>query len=170
MNDEYLTIPLTQGQCAKVSPEDHEWLSQWKWSARWSKCTNSFYALRNSEYIPGHRRDIILMHRQILGLEKGDKRHGDHVNLDTLDNRRSNLRIATRSQNFHNTGLRSTNTSGFKNVSYVRRLGKYQACIRADGRNLYLGMFKTPEEAFAVASREVQERRGEFGRMDQCQR
>jgi hypothetical protein len=44
---EYRTIPLTQGQFALVSAEDHEYLSQWKWCAQWSTLTQAFYAIRS---------------------------------------------------------------------------------------------------------------------------
>ncbi len=165
---DYREIQLTQGQFSKVSPEDFEWLNQWKWSARWSKFTKSFYAMRNSSSIGGTKRHIILMHRQILGLEKGDRRHGDHANCDTLDNRRENLRIATRSQNFPNTKLRSTNTSGFKNVYWNKKLQKYTAAYHREGRLIHVGVFPTAESAFEAVSSVIAEVRGEFARMDRC--
>ena len=62
----------------------------------------------------------VLMHRQILGLLKGDRRTGDHADGDTLNNTNDNLRIASAAQNTQNQGLRSSNTSGFKGVSRFR--------------------------------------------------
>jgi hypothetical protein len=86
-------ILLTQGKFAIVDDADYEWLNQWKWCARWHMQTKSFYAVRN---IPKQSLNM-RMHRQILELGNGnhDKRQGDHINHDTLDNRRNNLRIVT---------------------------------------------------------------------------
>src|ERR1035437_5666546 len=77
---EYRTIPLTQGQVALVSLHRYDELSRYKWHARWSKRTKSYYAKRNSRI--GGKHITILMHRSILGLEFGDVRLGDHANLN----------------------------------------------------------------------------------------
>lgn len=166
----YRLIPLTQGQSAMVDVDDYEWLVQFKWFARWDANVQGFYACRNGKrYGPrslGKREPQIQMHRQILNLASGDKRLVDHVNRNTLDNRRSNIRIATYSQNTHNTGLRSTNKTGLKGVSLHGRTGKYQATMRADGKQLYLGLYSTKEEAYEVVKAEMEKRRGEFCRME----
>jgi hypothetical protein len=81
-------IELTKGMRTLVDDEDHEWLSQWKWQAH--KSSTLWYAVRTG---------TIRMHRLILGLEKSDKRVVDHLNKDSLDNRRANLRICTIHEN-----------------------------------------------------------------------
>lgn len=86
-------ILLTQNQVALVDDADFEWLSQWKWYAIWSPGIKGFYAVRRGR-LPDGRRSLIRMHRQILGLDMADKRQGDHVNHDTLDNRRENLVVS----------------------------------------------------------------------------
>ncbi len=88
----YRLIPLTQGQFAKVDPEDYDWLMQWKWCAAWDKKTRSFRAIR-SQYRTGRGPECIRMHREIMKAPKGIL--VDHGNHDTLDNRRFNLRKAT---------------------------------------------------------------------------
>jgi hypothetical protein len=86
------------------------------------------------------------MHRAILGLEYGDrKRVVDHANHDTLDNRRSNIRIASVSQNNHNTSRK--NKTGFKGVSYRSDINKWMAKIGINRKYFYLGYFSTPQEA-----------------------
>lgn len=137
-------IPLTQNQNAIVDSSDYNWLVQWNWSARWSASTRSFYAdRRDYSRTPSV---IIPMHRQILGLEPGNELLGDHIRCqDTLDNRRSNLRIATNEQNSQNCRIHKNNKSGFKGVR--RHHNKWYAMIRVKGERIYLGLHATPELA-----------------------
>ncbi len=95
-------ITLTHGQVALVDAADYEWLMQWKWRARANACWygRNYYA-DSTVKIDG-KWQVLKMHRIILGLEIGDKRHGDHINHDTLDNRRGNLRIVTPAENNRN--------------------------------------------------------------------
>ena len=151
-------IRLTKGQAAIVDDEDYESLSKWNWYAQWSAFTKSFYAARGSRKAG---RRTILMHRELLGLTSGSKLCADHINRDTLDNRRSNLRVATRSQNRVNSRLRCDSLTGFKGVSNSKS-GRYRAQIRNKGKNTYLGTFDTPEEAFGVYSLAAKRLHGEF--------
>lgn len=105
-------IPLTQGQFAVVDAADFEFLNQWKWFAHWNSKTKSFYAVRSGARVNG-RQAAILMHRAILGCVLHDGSEVDHRDHDTLNNRRSNLRLAGK-QNQHNQNIRKDNTSGFK--------------------------------------------------------
>ena len=72
-------IPLTQGQVALISSHRYEEYMKWAWAATWKKGTRSFYAVRHALCGDG-KVHMIYMHRQILGLDFGDKRKGDHVN------------------------------------------------------------------------------------------
>jgi len=86
----------------------------------------------------------------------------DHINGNPSDNRWENLRLATHRQNLANTGLRATNSTGYRGVSKNR--GKYQAQIRIDGKRIMLGRFDTPEEASEVYEAKARELFGEFHR------
>lgn len=80
----------------------------------------------------------------------------DHINRVRSDNRAVNLRDATDSQNARNCGIRKTNTSGYKGVSYWRKSKKWAAQIYLQGKNTLLGLFDTPEmaaEAYASAAK-----------------
>ena len=132
------TIPLTQGRVALVEDEDYEWLSQWNWFAK--KSGKTFYAER-SEKLPDGRWATFRMNRQILGLKHGDKRQGDHINHDTLDNRRANLRIVTKQQNMWN---QKKSRRGF---AWNKRAKKWYAYIGVNGQKIHLGVFEKPEEA-----------------------
>lgn len=83
----------------------------------------------------------------------------DHRNRDKGDNRFSNLRPATVSQNAMNSEIASRLPRG---VTLHRQTNKYQAQIGHEGKNLYLGLFDTPSEAHAAYAREAVARFGEF--------
>lgn len=153
-------IPLTQGQFAKVDDSDFEWLSQWKWYARWGKTGKTFYAARSVN--TGDRIIGIIMHRLILGLEPGDKRLPDHKNLDTLDNQRSNLRLCTQAENCRNQRRQKNNTSGFKGVSYSDHMSQWRARISLNEKTTHLGYFDTPELAHSAYVEAAKQMHGEF--------
>ena len=104
------------------------------------------------------------MHRQILGLKPGDKLQGEHRNLDTLDNRDENLRIATHSQNQFNRSKQANNSSGYKGV--VRRKRGWQASIQVQGKRITLGTRQTPEEAFELYKIGAAKYHGDFFRVE----
>lgn len=156
-------ITLTRGQVAIVDVADYEWLNQWKWRAQWNRGLSGFYAIRSIRR--NGTRESILMHRLILGLRKDDKRHGDHKEpSQTLDNRRSNLRIATCSQNFSNSRLRRDTSSGLKGVSFMKSSGRWRAYVMAGGAFKHLGCFSTPELAHEAYCKAATEHYGEFAR------
>jgi hypothetical protein len=89
----------------------------------------------------------------------------DHKDLDQMNNKWENLRLATPSQNKRNQRKRSDNKSGFKGVGFVKRLGKFIAAISIDKRNKHLGVFNTAEEAHAAYRKAAREHHGEFARV-----
>lgn len=88
----------------------------------------------------------------------------DHINGDPADNRPSNLRLATRSQNSHNAKLSKTNRSGFKGVHWHKQAMKWQAGIQLNGRYKSLGLFSDPVEAGRAYAYAAIKYRGEFAR------
>lgn len=155
------TIQLTKGLQTFVDDADFEWLSQWKWCSMTSR--DKFYGARNIHQREGSPH-LVLLHRQILGLEKGDGLTGDHINGNTLDNRRENLRIATYMENGRNRGKQANNTSGFKGVSWHKRNRKWWAQIQVDGKHFSLGFFTTPEKAHAIYCEAATKQHREFAR------
>jgi hypothetical protein len=148
LDADYRLIPLTKGQNAIVDAADYDWLNQWNWTAVWNSCTKSFY---------GKRRGAS-MHRVILGLMPGEP--GDHINRNTLDNRRKNLRKANFSQNDCNRGPQGNNTSGYKGVCFNHE--GWVARIAINGETKYLGNFVTKEDAARAYDRAAKELHGEF--------
>lgn len=133
---------------ALVSDSDFAWLGRWRW------CLSGGYVTRH-ERIGEHRgrkRRTIKMHRQILGLEFGDPREGEHRNRNPLDNQRSNLRVASRASkdNHQNRGPRRDSKSGYRGVHYYPRLDRWTARVQLDGKKHFLGYHDTPEQADAI--------------------
>lgn len=88
----------------------------------------------------------------------------DHINLNKRDNRISNLRLATETENNANQSLTSRNTSGFKGVTWHAKCQKWQASVKVKGRNRYLGLFDRAEDAHSAYVQAAQEAFGEFAR------
>lgn len=165
MDQDYYEIPLTQGQFAKVSPSRYWELSKFRWYAGWSNYTRSFYAQRKVRLSDG-RRVVQRMHREVLGVEFGDRREVDHINGDTLDNRDENLRFANRSENQRNRGKQKSNKSGFKGVSWNKEWKKWRAEIRIHGKAIILGYHLTPEAAHEAYCQAAKHYHGEFARTE----
>lgn len=155
-NEEYRIIPLTRGQVAIVDAEDFERLSKRKWCAMWNSWGKAFYATSHS----GGR--LIHMSREVLGVDC----FVDHRDRNTLDNRKKNLRPATRAQNAWNRGKLSTNRSGFKGVHWDKNGRCWRAKIEANGVRHKLGKFPTAQAAHEAYKAAALELHGEFARVD----
>ncbi|RJP45482.1 HNH endonuclease [Candidatus Parcubacteria bacterium] len=88
----------------------------------------------------------------------------DHINLDKLDNRWRNLRLATGSQNQANKSLYSNNRSGAKGVGWHRRSRKWRAFIQKNGFQIHLGCFSAFEDARRAYEAAAEQLHGEFAR------
>lgn len=88
----------------------------------------------------------------------------DHINLNTLDNRRCNLRYVTHQQNQMNQPLQKNNTSGVSGVSYYPPRGKYRARIKIGQHDIHLGYYKTFKEAVQARNVGMECMFGEYGR------
>lgn len=157
------SIPLTQGATALVDDEDYPMVAQHKWHLLSGACQ---YARMNIPRLPEkkHNRGL-LMHRLILDPPTGIS--VDHINGDGLDNRRCNLRLATTSENGRNSRRPKSNTSGYKGVCYLKRNDCYQAQIQSgQGKILYLGVYKTAEDAGRAYDAKAREIYGQFAKLN----
>jgi hypothetical protein len=91
-------IEATQGKSVLVDDNDYEWLSQMSWHARWQG--NRFYATTGIYDPASQKTHNISMHSFLMMPDKGEV--VDHINGDSLDNRRTNLRVVTQKQNLRN--------------------------------------------------------------------
>lgn len=165
-------IKLTRGFIAIVDDDDFDSLNQWKWCITTDKEEKFTYAVRRC---PVSNMQI-RMHRQIMHAKTGEI--VDHRNHDTLDNRKSNLRICTVRQNGMNRVSRKGTTSVYlgvhKHISksrvYVKSEGVYRdylyekwgARITVNGKYLTLGVFKNEVDAALAYNRAAIKYHGEF--------
>lgn len=141
-----------------VDESDYDYLSQFAW--RLHDAGNNQYAIREvaeSDDIPGYEvGDHALMHRVIMGLDKGERGKPpevDHVNGDGLDNRKENLRVVTRAENAQNRSGGQGRTSEYRGVCWDKQTGKWRARFKKDGKVHNLGRYESEEAAARVARR-----------------
>jgi len=150
-------IKLTQGKYALVDDADFEWLNSFKWYAY----TNGFsWYAQGRKKIYNCKYKTIKMHRVIMNY-KG-KKQIDHIDDNSLNNQRNNLRLATSSQNGMNRGKQKNNTSGYKGVSRHIKAEKWQASIKLHKKLIYLGIFKSKKEAKIAYEKAAEKLHGEF--------
>ena len=122
----HIDIKLGNGLWAKISEEDSDIMGLGSWVAHKSK-SGSYACFRGTM---GGQRIRVWMHtlvmEELIGRPLTKDELVDHINGDKLDNRRSNLRIATRSQNNANKGKRKGTSSKFKGVSWDKKRNKWK--------------------------------------------
>lgn len=158
-------ISLTKGQVALVDDSDYEWLSQWRWQARWHKRRLKWNAQRSKR--ANGRKFLLHMSRVIMDAPTGLM--VDHINGDTLDNQRHNLRLATNQQNQHNqTKLRTDNTTGYKGVTQIRS-GNYLAQLYLNKVRIRLGVRVEKREAAILYNEGALKYFGEFAALNRIE-
>jgi hypothetical protein len=151
MPDETCQVPLTKGMVAIIDKEDYERVASISWHYEHG------YARADSKH------GKIYMHRFINNTPKG--LFTDHRNGDRLDNRKTNLRNATRAQNTYNASGVKSSTSGLKGVSRHKQTGKWRARIMVDYKEIHLGIFDTKETAYQKYVEAAKLYQGEFARV-----
>jgi len=152
-------VTLTQGYEAVIDAADAPFVGQFNWCAV-VNC-NTVYAYRRTKTKEGGAFGTLL-HRFLLEPPKGVE--VDHISRDGLDNRRANLRVASRAQNSWNSKPPSSNTSGYKNVTFCKRKRRWVVRISVGNKRLRFGSFPTPGEAHAAYVKACLLHHGEFAR------
>ena len=153
-------IVLAHGNRALVDDEDFERINSRRWLVHKDRKNGCLYAKSSNP--------VVWMHREIMGIPRGDRREVDHRDYRaTLDNRKQNFRVCDRSQNNCNRGMRKDNTSGYKGVSFDRRrrLNPWYAQIMHHKKAYNLGHYATKEEAALVYAEAAKRMHGEFARI-----
>lgn len=150
-------VQLTKGYEAIIDVADVALVSGRNWQAS-VEPNGQVYAICTVKQ--NGRKKTVRMHRLIAGAS--GELDVDHRDVNGLNNRRANLREASRSSNKANSRLSKRNTSGLKGV---RRSGaKWRAAIRKNGKHISLGYFEDPNDAHQAYVEAAQTHFGEFAR------
>lgn len=157
-------IHLTQGKVALVDDEDFEYLNQFKWCLRGTGLGN-FYAIR--AFRKSKKNNItgsISMHRQLMKPEKGYVI--DHLDGNTLNNQKTNLRICTQSDNCKNQKMSINNKCGYKGVCQQKNSKKFISQICYNNKKIYLGSFISIIDAARAYNEAAIKYHGEFANLN----
>jgi hypothetical protein len=173
MKEIIMVRSLGKEKIVKVDDGDYRELINYNWCLLISSMgAGKEYACRattREERDNGYPKQI-LMHRQILEVLLNSRVLVDHRNRDGLDNRRENLRLATRYQNAINSDKVNPNcSSDYKGVSYIVHAGKWQAAISCNGKKYYLGIFSNEADAAIAYNRKAVELFGEYAKINRIE-
>ena len=148
---EVYRVPLTKGQYAIIDACDYEVVSKHVWHAVYVESIQGYYAFTNVNF--GRKRRPIPMHRMITNAP--DDKLIDHINGNSLDERRVNLRECSYSENVRNSKISKNNTSGFKGVCWSKTMSKWESKIMVNRKKIHLGYYDDPQtahEAYCAAA------------------
>lgn len=159
------TIELSNHLETLVDDDDYDKFSSFKWGIV-SNRTHKYVARGTRK--KGMKYTKILLHREIMNAPSDMM--VDHINGNTLDNRKENLRLTTRAGNLRNSKQRADSKTNFKGVSRkVSKVGtiRFVARIQIDvNRRLFLGYFKTEQEAAEAYNKAALTYFGEFAKIN----
>lgn len=159
-----MDVDLPNGFRTQVDEAD--WLGQnlalYTWYARGRHDGKRYVVAKLWDYA-AKKQKTLWLHRLILDAQTGQ--FVDHVNGDTLDNRRPNLRLCTNAENQQNSGPRK-GTSRFKGVSWINKRGKWRVSFNWQGQTYFCGYFADEVEAAKEYNRRASELCGGFARLN----
>lgn len=146
-----------EGQVILLDDSDYENLNKYRWHSVLFRTSKTPYAVRYST------SGTILLHREIMGLGRSSNLWVDHIDRNTLNNQRDNLRYATAAQNAWCRGIYRNNKSGHTGISYEpTRRSSWRVTLFKNGRRIYNRYFLSLESACAARTLWEQEQFGEF--------
>lgn len=158
-------ITLSKGHECLVDDEDYERISKFKW--RSVKGNAGIYARRTPHKTLDRTSSTQQMHREIIGAKKGQI--VDHINRNTLDNRRENLRLCTNGQNRANSkttmGVRGSNYRGV-----YKRGSKFRTQLRYNNKLYSIGTFNSEKEAAIAYNVAALNFHGEFATLNKIKK
>jgi len=151
--------------------DDVDKILEYKWMPHYNVHTKTYYAHASTHF--GGKKATAAMQRIVLNLDFGDPRIADHINHNTLDNRKMNLRITDKCGNGRNQRRRSDNTSGYKGVSFDITKNKWIATVAIwnGGRQKYLYKkgFDSEEDAAKAYNDAALKHFGEFAYLNEIE-
>jgi hypothetical protein len=116
-----------ESYCCLIDNEDVDKVSKLNWHLN-KKKGYAYHTFRIKDKTP-----TIALHKFIMGNNLGEV---DHINNNKLDNRKSNLRICTHTQNLYNSKLAKNNTTGIKGLSWDKRMNKWGAQLSVNSQRI----------------------------------
>lgn len=166
IEDATVEIQLTRGYTAVVDAIDAD-LLELKWTAMIGEGHRQ-YAYRK-DYTGGVQTQVY-MHRvilqRVLGISLARSQKCDHKDGNGLNNRRSNLRLSTNTQNSQNARRHSNSTSPYKGITFDKSRNRWKAQIAVNGINRFISYAETAEAAYAIYCEAAREHFGEFARLE----
>jgi hypothetical protein len=157
-------IYLGEGIWTILDEGDYYRLRNYKWIVYGSgKSGENLYAVRFKLVSP-KKTIMTSMHREIM--KPTDDRFVDHKNCDSLDNRRENLRFATRAENIRNRRKRKNTTSRFIGVNFYKPKGNWESRIMYQEKRIRLGRFDSETDAALAYDEAAKKYFGEFARLN----
>jgi len=148
-----------------IDDEDFDLVNKYNWHLSYYKKIKNFYALANVWHVGKGAGNPIRMHRLIMGNPKGFVI--DHINHNTLDNRKENLRACTFQGNSQNMSKPSHGLSSiYKGVSKVKNSEKFESYIHLNNKKINLGQFTDELEAAKVYNDAALLYHGEFAKLN----
>jgi hypothetical protein len=142
-----MTIDI-KGNSVLIDEEDYKKIKNKKWSVNTvskGNCEKKY--LRTGIYNSKNKNtDHISLHRFIMGVKNGE--YVDHINGNTFDNRKCNLRICTNAENAANSKKNIKNTSGYKGVSWDKSKNKWSAFITFNYKHIFIGRYENKKIAY----------------------
>lgn len=146
-----------------IDLEDYDKIKNYKWYVKKDHYSGCFYV--SSHDLTTKNKKTIKIHRIIMNAKKNQI--VDHINHNTLDNRKSNLRICTHQENMRNTKKHKKTSSKFKGVSFHSRDKIYSVYITIDKKMKYLGSFKNEIDAAKCYNKHALEKFGQFAHINE---
>ena len=157
-------IRFVQPKYAIVDPDDYERLKKYEWEARRSR-RSPFYAARQAIHPSGIKCKLIFMHREII--EIADGMLTDHINHNSLDNRKANLRPATPTQsNCNRRKCSGPSKSKYKGVYFKKHIKKWVVQIGINKKIIHVGCFKKEIDAARAYDEAAKKYHGEFASLN----
>lgn len=176
-----------RASAASVRQRREATIAEWREAVRYDALTGEFTWLirasarmlagskagtvgKNGRVYIGFRNGYYIAHRVAWALQTGEwpPRLVDHIDCDPQNNRWTNLRLATSSQNHANQRARATTKSGYKGVYPAKTAGKWLAVVKIDKRLKHLGTFDSLEAAAAARKLAATTAYGQFAREERC--
>lgn len=144
---------------AQVDAEDYDRMIKYNWHL-------SSHGYAETKVRVDGKEKTVGMHRLIMNVPIGDARRVDHMNSDTLDNRKLNLRVCTKQQNEFNRKKNANNPAKYKGLTWMKSANKWAARVGHNGKLHYLGCFDSQEDAARAYNAKAAELFGEFAQLN----